>query len=120
MNRTPSGGSWTSMSSDFRTLTVSRSADGFVVTVELNRPEALNAMNTAMGEDFLRCFDAFQWDRTGGAVSRTGAGAGRRLRGAGGRARDLPGHRRPPAPAAYHRRAAGQGDDLHRPARERR
>jgi enoyl-CoA hydratase/carnithine racemase len=62
------------MSSDFRTLTVSRSADGFVVTVELNRPEALNAMNTAMGEDLLRCFDAFQWDRGVRAVILTGAG----------------------------------------------
>ena len=62
------------MSSDFKTLTVSRSADGFVVTVELNRPEALNAMNTAMGEDLLRCFDAFQWDRTVRAVILTGAG----------------------------------------------
>ena len=46
------------MSSSYKTLNVARSADGHVVTVELNRPEALNAMNTAMGEDLLRCFDA--------------------------------------------------------------
>ena len=48
------------MSSSYRTLTVTRSADGHVVTVELNRPEALNAMNTAMGEDLLACFDALR------------------------------------------------------------
>jgi enoyl-CoA hydratase/carnithine racemase len=62
------------MSSDFETLTVTRSPDGFVATVELNRPEALNAMNTAMGEDLLRCFEAFQWERTLRAVVFTGAG----------------------------------------------
>ena len=42
----PRGGA---MSSSYKTLNVTRSADGYVVTVELNRPEALNAMNTAMG-----------------------------------------------------------------------
>ena len=62
------------MSSSYKTLDVTRSADGFVVTVELCRPEALNAMNTAMGEDLLRCFEAFQWDRTVRAVVFTGAG----------------------------------------------
>jgi len=62
------------MSSDYRTLNVSRSADGYIVTVELCRPEVLNAMNTAMGEDLLRCFEAFQWDRTVRAVVLTGAG----------------------------------------------
>ncbi|OGK86932.1 MAG: hypothetical protein A2X51_03275, partial [Candidatus Rokubacteria bacterium GWC2_70_24] len=62
------------MSSDYRTLNVTRSADGFVATVELCRPEALNAMNTAMGEDLLRCFEGFQWDRTMRAVVFTGAG----------------------------------------------
>jgi len=62
------------MSSDYRTLKVSRSDDGFIVTVELSRPEALNAMNTAMGEDLLRCFDGFQWDRALRAVVFTGAG----------------------------------------------
>jgi enoyl-CoA hydratase/carnithine racemase len=62
------------MSSDFETLTVTRSPDGFVATVEINRPEALNAMNTAMGEDLLRCFEAFQWERTLRAVVFTGAG----------------------------------------------
>jgi len=62
------------MSSDYRTLTVTRSPDGFLVTVELNRPEALNAMNTAMGEDLLRCFEGFQWDRQVRAVVFTGTG----------------------------------------------
>ncbi len=62
------------MSSSYRTLNVTRSADGFVVTVELNRPEALNAINTAMGEDLLRCFEGFQWDKTVRAVVFTGAG----------------------------------------------
>jgi enoyl-CoA hydratase len=40
----------------FRTLRLERSADGHVLTVLLNRPEVLNAMNTAMGEDLLACF----------------------------------------------------------------
>jgi len=62
------------MSSSYKTINVSASPDGHVVTVELNRPEALNAMNTAMGEDLVRCFEAFQWDRTVRAVVFTGAG----------------------------------------------
>jgi enoyl-CoA hydratase/carnithine racemase len=62
------------MSSPFRHLALTRSADGFVATVELNRPEALNAMNTAMGEDLLRCFESLFWDRTVRAVVFTGAG----------------------------------------------
>jgi len=63
------------MSSSYKTINVSASPDGHVVTVELNRPEALNAMNTAMGEDLVRCFEAFQWDRTARCVVFTGAGA---------------------------------------------
>jgi enoyl-CoA hydratase len=62
------------MSSSYKTLTVAASADGYVVTVELNRPEALNAMNTAMGEDLLRCFDELHRDRAVRAVVFTGAG----------------------------------------------
>jgi enoyl-CoA hydratase/carnithine racemase len=62
------------MSSSYRTLEVTRSADGHVVTVELHRPEALNAMNTQMGEDVLHCFDSFVWDKTARAVVLTGAG----------------------------------------------
>ena len=63
------------MSSSYKTINVSASPDGHVVTVELNRPEALNAMNTAMGEDLVRCFEAFQWDRTARCVVFTGVGA---------------------------------------------
>ena len=62
------------MSSSYKTLNVTRSADGYVVTVELNRPEALNAMNTAMGEDLLRCFDDLHVgpDRARGRLHRRG------------------------------------------------
>ena len=62
------------MSSSYRTLNVAASADGFVITVELNRPEALNAMNTAMGEDLLRCFEDLHRSRAVRAVVFTGAG----------------------------------------------
>jgi enoyl-CoA hydratase len=62
------------MSSSYRTINVTTAAEGHVVTVELNRPEALNAMNTAMGEDLLRCFDDLHWDRTVRAVVFTGSG----------------------------------------------
>jgi enoyl-CoA hydratase/carnithine racemase len=62
------------MSSSYRALTVTRSADGYIVTVELHRPEALNAMNTAMGEDLLACFDGFQRDPDVRAIVFTGAG----------------------------------------------
>src|SRR5712692_4268369 len=58
----------------YRHLLVERSADGYVVTVTLNRPEQMNAMNTAMGEDLLACFDGFQRDRDVRAVVFTGAG----------------------------------------------
>ncbi|HKC06761.1 MAG TPA: enoyl-CoA hydratase-related protein [Methylomirabilota bacterium] len=62
------------MSSSYKTLNVAASADGYVVTVELNRPEALNAMNTMMGEDLLRCFEELHRDRAVRAVVFTGAG----------------------------------------------
>jgi enoyl-CoA hydratase len=62
------------MSTNYRHLLVERSADGYVVTVTLNRPEQMNAMNTAMGEDLLACFDGFQRDRDVRAVVFTGAG----------------------------------------------
>ncbi|HSB42705.1 MAG TPA: enoyl-CoA hydratase-related protein [Methylomirabilota bacterium] len=63
------------MSSSYRTLNVTASPDGHVVTVELSRPEALNAMNTAMGEDLLRCFDELHRDPAVRAVVFTGAGS---------------------------------------------
>ncbi len=61
-------------SSSYKTLNVTAGPDGHVVTVELNRPDALNAMNTAMGEDLLRCFDALPWDKAARAVVVTGSG----------------------------------------------
>jgi enoyl-CoA hydratase len=74
MTTEPSRSSPRAMSSSYKTLNVTRSPDGFIVTVELSRPEALNAMNTAMGEELLHCFDAFTWDRVVRAVVFTGAG----------------------------------------------
>ena len=62
------------MTAPYRHLLVERSADGWVVTVTLNRPEQMNAMNTAMGEDLLACFEGFQRDRAVRAVVFTGAG----------------------------------------------
>jgi enoyl-CoA hydratase len=59
---------------DYRHLLVTRSDDGHVVTVTLNRPDQMNAMNTAMGEDLLAAFDGFQHDRDARAVVFTGAG----------------------------------------------
>jgi enoyl-CoA hydratase/carnithine racemase len=58
----------------YRHLLVERSAEGHVVTVTLNRPEQMNAMNTAMGEDLLTCFEALAHDRDARAVVFTGAG----------------------------------------------
>jgi len=51
-----------------------RSDDGHVVTVTLNRPEQHNAMNTAMGEDLLACFEALARDAEARAIVLTGAG----------------------------------------------
>lgn len=59
---------------DYRHLLVTRSPSGHVVTVTLNRPDLMNAMNTAMGEDLLACFDGFQRDPDVRAVVFTGAG----------------------------------------------
>jgi enoyl-CoA hydratase/carnithine racemase len=58
----------------YRHLLVDRSPDGHVVTVTLNRPEQMNAMNTAMGEDLLACFDALSRDPEARVVVFTGAG----------------------------------------------
>lgn len=58
----------------YRHLLVDRSDDGYVVTVTLNRPEQMNAMNTAMGEDLLACFEGFQRDPVTRCVVLTGAG----------------------------------------------
>jgi enoyl-CoA hydratase/carnithine racemase len=58
----------------FRHLLLTRSDDGHVVTVTLNRPEQHNAMNTAMGEDLLACFEALARDAEARAIVLTGAG----------------------------------------------
>jgi enoyl-CoA hydratase/carnithine racemase len=58
----------------YRHLRVERSPDGHVVSVVLDRPEQLNAMNTAMGEDLLACFEALARDTDVRAVVFTGAG----------------------------------------------
>jgi enoyl-CoA hydratase/carnithine racemase len=58
----------------FRTLRLERTADGHVLTVLLDRPEVLNAMNTAMGEDLLACFRGPAAAPGVRAVILTGAG----------------------------------------------
>ena len=58
----------------YRHLLVTRSDDRYVVTVTLNRPELMNAMNTAMGEDLLACFTALAADPDARAVVFTGSG----------------------------------------------
>ncbi len=62
------------MTDDYRHLLVTRSSDGHVITVTLNRPDQLNAMNTAMGEDLLRCFTRIQVDPDARCLILTGAG----------------------------------------------
>jgi enoyl-CoA hydratase/carnithine racemase len=62
------------MTAPYRHLLVTRSGDGHVVTVTLNRPEQMNAMNTAMGEDLVACFEDLSRDREARAVVFTGAG----------------------------------------------
>ena len=58
----------------YRHLLLARSEDRHVVTVTLNRPEQMNAMNTAMGEDILACFTALAADADARAVVFTGSG----------------------------------------------
>jgi len=58
----------------YRHVLVTRSDDRHVVTVTLNRPEQMNAMNTAMGEDLLACFTALAADPDARAVVFTGSG----------------------------------------------
>jgi enoyl-CoA hydratase/carnithine racemase len=62
------------MSQSYDALRVTHTDDGYIATVEMHRPEALNAMNTAMGRELLQCFDAFFWDRQIRVVILTGAG----------------------------------------------
>ena len=58
----------------YRHLVLGWSADGHVLTVELHRPEVLNALNTAMGEDLLACFRGPAAGCDVRAVVLTGAG----------------------------------------------
>ena len=58
----------------YTTLLLERSADSHIATVTLNRPEQMNAMNTAMGEELLACFDGLNRDRDVRAIVFTGAG----------------------------------------------
>ncbi len=58
----------------YRHLQVTRSTDGYVVTVTIDRPAQMNAMNTALGEDLLACFDALARDADARATVFTGAG----------------------------------------------
>ncbi len=58
----------------YGTLLADRTPDGRIVTVTLNRPEHMNAMNPAMGEDLRACFTALQRDPGVRAVVFTGAG----------------------------------------------
>ena len=66
----------------YRHLLVERSADRHVVTVVMNRPEQMNAMNTAMGEDLLACFDGFQRDPDVRAIVFTAFDTDERIVGA--------------------------------------
>ena len=62
------------MKPTYRHLLVTRSDDRHLVTVTLDRPEQMNAMNTAMGEDLLACFTMLAVDPDARAVVFTGAG----------------------------------------------
>lgn len=62
------------MTAPYRHLLVERSPDGHVVTVVMNRPEQMNAMNTAMGEDLVACFESLARDPDARAVVFTGSG----------------------------------------------
>jgi enoyl-CoA hydratase/carnithine racemase len=58
----------------YRHLLITRSDDRHVVTVTLDRPDQMNSMNTAMGQDLLACFTALAADADARAVVFTGAG----------------------------------------------
>jgi enoyl-CoA hydratase len=58
----------------YRHLLLTRSDDRHVLTVTLNRPDQMNSMNTAMGQELLACFTALAADADARAVVFTGAG----------------------------------------------
>lgn len=60
------------MNQAYETLQVTR--ENHVVTVTLDRPSALNAINTAMGRELLDCFESLFWDKDARVVILTGTG----------------------------------------------
>lgn len=62
------------MSHTYETLRVTLTEDGTVMTVTMHRPDALNAMNTAMGRDLLHCFEGLFWNKQVRVVILTGSG----------------------------------------------
>jgi len=60
------------MNPSYETLQVRR--ENHVVTVTLDRPGALNAINTAMGRELLDCFESLFWDKDARVVILTGTG----------------------------------------------
>ncbi len=60
------------MNQSYETLQVTR--ENHVVTVTLDRPGALNAINTAMGRELLDCFESLFWDKDARVVILTGTG----------------------------------------------
>jgi enoyl-CoA hydratase/carnithine racemase len=62
------------MADGYRHVVLTASAEGHVLTVELHRPEALNALDTALGEDLRACFRGPAAAAGVRAVVLTGAG----------------------------------------------
>lgn len=60
------------MTQSYETLEVTN--ENHIVTVALNRPSALNAINTPMGRELLDCFESLFWDKAARVVILTGTG----------------------------------------------
>ncbi len=60
------------MNQSYETLAVT--SENHVVTVALNRPSTLNAINTPMGRELLDCFESLFWDKEARVVILTGTG----------------------------------------------
>ncbi len=60
------------MNQSYETLQVTR--ENHVLTVALDRPSALNVINTAMGRELLDCFESLFWDKDARVVILTGTG----------------------------------------------
>ena len=65
--------------SGLKTLLVERK--GSVLTITLNRPEVLNAVNKEMDDELRECFRLVSQDNETNAVVVTGAGPGLLCRG---------------------------------------